>query len=237
MNNADAAEIPDGAGGPHVFVEDIDTPELSTSDHHHLSRVRRLRDGAPITIGDGAGKWRSAAFALMPEPTGPVVMVDRPTPTITVVMAPVKADRTSFAVQKLTEVGVDRIVFVHCARSVVRWDGSKAKKIVARLQLVARSAAEQSRQVWIPEIEGPFVLDDVLARDGVAVAERGGSVVNLSHPTMIIGPEGGWDKEEIGPTVPTVSLGPSVLRAETAAITAGVLLTALRTGLVRGHAE
>lgn len=220
-----------------MFVDDVDAPILADDDRHHLARVRRIRDGAPITICDGAGRWRPARFGDDIELEGEVVVVRRPQPSITIAMAAVKADRTSYAVQKLTEIGVDRIVILHTERSVVRWEGAKSAKSLHRLQTIARSAAEQSRQVWIPLVEGPFSLADIAAEAGVAIAERGGSVVNLSTPTLLVGPEGGWTQGELEADVPRVSLGPGVLRAETAAVAAGVLLTALRTGLVRGHAE
>ena len=63
-----SGQLPDGTGGPHAFVEDLDAPVLSDDDHHHLARVRRIREGAPMTIGDGRGGWRNATFAVEPEP-------------------------------------------------------------------------------------------------------------------------------------------------------------------------
>lgn len=228
---------PGGEGGPHVFVDDVEAPVLADDDRHHLARVRRIRNGDAITICDGAGLWRRARFGDDIDIDGEVVAVARTEPLITIAMAAVKTDRTSFAVQKLTELGVDRILILHTARSVVRWEGVKGERALTRLRAITRSAAEQSRQVWIPEVAGPISVADVAAEPGVAVAERDGSVLKLSTPTMLVGPEGGWESAELNNSVPRISLGPAVLRAETAAITAGVLLTALRSGLVRGHAE
>ena len=70
--------------GPLVFVADLAAPELGPEDRHHLERVLRLRPGAPLTVGDGAGGWRPAAFGPALEPTGPVVRTARPEPTLTV---------------------------------------------------------------------------------------------------------------------------------------------------------
>jgi 16S rRNA (uracil1498-N3)-methyltransferase len=71
---------------------------------------------------------------------------------------------------------------------------------------------------------------------GVAVADRTGSPPSLDHPTVLIGPEGGWAPEERaaaeGAGLPIVGVGAHVLRAETAAVTVGALLTGLRAGIV-----
>lgn len=229
--------LPDGRGGPHVFVDDIDRPVISEEDYHHLSKVRRVRLGETLTICDGAGRWCPARFGSAPEVTGSIVSVDRSPPRITIAMSPVKGDRTATAVQMLTEIGVDRIVLVSTARSVVRWDEERGHKAIARLAAVARSAAQQSRQVWLPVVEGPVSVSRLLAEQAVAVAEQGASAPSLLHPTVIIGPEGGWENAEIGPQIPRVGLGSAVLRAETAAVAAGALLASLREGLVRSHLE
>jgi 16S rRNA (uracil1498-N3)-methyltransferase len=66
----------------------------------------------------------------------------------------------------------------------------------------------------------------------VALADPGGAPLTLSTPTVLVGPEGGWTDEELAAVPCHVGLGPHVLRAETAAVAAGVLLAALRAGLV-----
>ncbi len=63
---------------------------------------------------------------------------------------------------------------------------------------------------------------------GVALAEPGGEAVSLEFPTVLIGPEGGWDPTELGAGLPLVGLGPLILRAETAALTTAALLGSLR---------
>jgi 16S rRNA (uracil1498-N3)-methyltransferase len=228
---------PDGSGGPHVFVDDLGAAVLSDDDYHHLSRVRRLRDGSPITVCDGRGSWMAAALARAPEATGEVCFVAAPTAPISVGFVAVQGDRTSWAVQKLTEIGVDRIVLLSSSRSVVRWSGERGDKAARKLEAVARSAAEQSRRVHLPVIEPPRPAVELMAAPGVATAQWGGAPPSMTHPTILIGPEGGWDPSELEAAQTTVDLGPGVLRAETAAVVAGTLLQAIRTGLVRGHAE
>ncbi len=73
----------------------------------------------------------------------------------TIAVAIPKHDRPEWLVQKPTELGVDRIVFLHAERSVVRWDGDRAERHLARLAAVAVEALMQSRRVWLPEIVGP----------------------------------------------------------------------------------
>ncbi|HRW39607.1 MAG: 16S rRNA (uracil(1498)-N(3))-methyltransferase [Acidimicrobiales bacterium] len=228
--------LPDGAvpsdGGPLAFVDDLDRPVLADDDHHHLARVRRVRDGEALVLADGRGSWRPARMAgATPEPVGEVVVAAPPAPAIGVGFALVKGSKPELAVQKLTELGVDRIVPFAAARSVVRWDAAKAAAAQVRLAKVAREAAAQSRRPWLPEVAEVATFAVAAAEPGAALAERGGEPVGLHHPFVLVGPEGGWSDDERDGR-PHVALGPGVLRAETAAIVAGALLVALRAGVV-----
>ncbi|MCB0977444.1 MAG: 16S rRNA (uracil(1498)-N(3))-methyltransferase [Acidimicrobiales bacterium] len=221
-------------GGPLVFVEDLSAPLLAPEDHHHLARVRRTRDGDPMVLGDGAGSWvRARMRGDTPEVVEEPVVAERSVPAVAVGFGLSKGAKPEWCVQKLTELGVDRIVPFAAGRSVVRWDASRSESATARLAKVAREAAMQSRSPWVPVVEAVTDWTDVAGREGACRAERGGAPPSLSHPLVLVGPEGGWTEEESRAPIPEVSLGQSVLRAETAAITAGVVLTALRAGLVR----
>jgi 16S rRNA (uracil1498-N3)-methyltransferase len=223
--------IPSG-GGPLAYVADLDHPTLDAEDHHHLARVRRVRDGDALVLGDGRGRWRPARMAgQAPEPDGEVVEVPRPEPSVGVGFALVKGTKPELVVQKLTELGVDRIVPFTAARSVVRWDETKAAAAHERLRKVAREAAMQSRQAWLPEVSPVTGFASIASEPGAVLAERDGSPLTLARPLVLIGPEGGWDDEE-RTALDHVAIGTGVLRAETAAIVAGSLLVALRAGLV-----
>ena len=222
-----------GRGGPHVFVVDLSTPTLDEHDRHHLGRVLRLRDGDDLTLGNGAGRWCRAVYRIGgdPEPVGDVVAVPTPDPAVVVGFALIKGGRPEMVIQKLTELGVDRILPLSADRSVVQWDEAKASKQVERFRRVAREAAMQSRRAWLPTVEEMAAARDVQPAAGVVLAEPGGDPIDGSVRVLLVGPEGGWtDEELIGHS--TVGLGPTVLRAETAAIAAGTLLTALRDGRV-----
>ena len=222
-----------GRGGPHVFVVDLSTPTLDEDDRHHLGRVLRLRDGDDLILGDGAGRRCRAVYRVSddPELVGDVVAVPASDPAVAVGFALIKGGRPEMVVQKLTELGVDRILPLSADRSVVQWDEAKASTQVERFRRVAREAAMQSRRAWLPIVEEMAVAREVQPAAGVVLAEPGGDPIDRSVRVLLVGPEGGWTDEELI-RHPTVGLGPTVLRAETAAISAGTLLTALRDGRV-----
>lgn len=218
----------------HVFVDQLETPSLSDTDEHHLSRVLRLRDGESVTASDGRGGWRSCVWADGTlRASGDVVTVAAPPQRIGVAFVPVKGDRNEWSVQKLTEIGVDDIILLAPTRhSVVRW--SDADKQLRKLRVVAREAAMQSRRVWLPAVSGLVSLLDALAMPGAAVADPAASPAapNLASPALIVvGPEGGFDDDEIPANVPRVSLGDTILRAETATLVAATLLAARRSAV------
>lgn len=220
-------------GGPFVLVADLDHPILSADDHHHLARVRRVHDGAPIVIGDGVGGWRRAVMhGLRPDPSTAATIVVRPEPAVALAFALVKGSKPELVVQKLTELGIDDIWPFTAARSVVRWDEGRAVGAQIRLAKVAREAAMQSRRAWLATVHPVASFASVASLPGASRADRYGGPVTLAHPLVLIGPEGGWSDEERKVVLPTVGLGSHVLRSETAAIAAATLLGALRAGLV-----
>ncbi|MFN2607709.1 MAG: 16S rRNA (uracil(1498)-N(3))-methyltransferase [Acidimicrobiales bacterium] len=238
------AAVPGAAA--HVFVADVAEPELDDSDRHHLERVLRLRRGDVVTAGDGQGRWRVCRVSAGPgaglgaglEAESDVVAEPRPSPDVTVAFSPTKGDRPEWAVQKLTELGVDRVVVFSAARSVVRWEGDRGRRAVERLRRVARAAAMQSRRAWLPVVEGPSGFAEVAARPGAALADAGGQPPWLAPGPVLVGPEGGWSPDEAAREgLAHMALGPHVLRAETAAVTVAALLGGLRAGLVAPAGE
>ncbi len=228
-----------------VFVDDLDDLAVEAEDRRHLLDVLRLRPGEVVVACDGRGRWRPCHLApatlrgdttpTLLEPVGPVSTSPPAVPAVTVAFVPVKGDKPEWAVQKLTELGVDRIVVLGSVRSVVRWEGDRQVRALERLRRVARHAAAQSRRAYLPEISGVTGLDDLaalLSPVPLALAHPGGSPPTTALPAVAVGPEGGWDPSETGPDRPLVGLGPHVLRAETATVAAGLLLCALRSGLV-----
>jgi 16S rRNA (uracil1498-N3)-methyltransferase len=211
----------------HVLVGDVDAPVIDDASSHHVFRVLRVRDGDSITITDGQGRWRpcrASATALVP--VGEASGVAARSQPCTVAFAIPKSDRPEWIVQKLTELGVDRIVLLHAERSVVRWDADRAERHLSKLRRVAVEALQQSRGVWLPSIMGPIPAREVLPE--LVVAEPGGRSIASGDRRVAIGPEGGWSDEELALATDRVTLGDRVLRVETAALTAGVRLVANR---------
>jgi 16S rRNA (uracil1498-N3)-methyltransferase len=218
----------------HAFVDDLAAPVLAPDDRHHLERVLRIRTGAPITVSDGHGRWRLVRFGPDLEPLGPTELDPAPQPPITIGFALVKGERPELIVQKLTELGVDRVAPFVADRCVVRWDTGRAARHHARLVRIAREAAMQSRRTRLPEIEPLTTFAHLAARPCAALATSGGDAPGLDRPIVLIGPEGGWSPAERARGLPEVGLSPLVLRAETAAIAAGAILAAMRCNL---HAD
>ena len=219
-------------------MADLDAPEPHEEDLHHLVRVLRLRDGEVVGLSDGQGGWRLARLSVGParqkanlEVTGELVRDPRPAPLITIGLALPKGERADWAVQKLTELGVDAIVVLDARRSVVRWEGDRAEKGLARLSRIARQAAAQSRRTRLPALSGPLPVAGFPTAT-TAAAEPGSALgPDLERPTVLVGPEGGWAESEVPSEMARIGLGPGVLRTETAALAAAVLLVGLRSGL------
>lgn len=224
--NGDAGAVLRRAAA-HVLVDDVDQPALTDAAAHHVFRVLRVGDGELVTVTDGAGRWRACrAAGGGVEADGDVQVTARPSPALTIAVAIPKQDRPEWIVQKLTELGVDAIVFCHAERSVARWDRERAPKHLAKLRSTAVAALEQSRSVWLPEVSGPRSVGELLP--GAAAAEPGGRPLGVTDHVVAIGPEGGWSPDELRRAGSTVSLGDTVLRVETACLAAASRMVAMR---------
>jgi len=240
------AEWPASVGAAaQVFVYDLESLALSDADLHHLDKVLRLRSGELVVSADGNGRWRRSrlvrtrdganASGVHLEVDGAIVVSDPPRPKVTVGLVATKGSRPDWAVQKLTEVGVDRIAILRSERAVVQWDGERGTRAVERLRRVAREAAAQSRRTYLPDVTGVQSVRELaaeLAPVSLGLAHLGGDPPDLAVPAIAVGPEGGWAESELVAAGPLVGLGPTVLRGETAAVAAGVMMCALRNHVV-----
>jgi 16S rRNA (uracil1498-N3)-methyltransferase len=200
--------------------------ELDEDAEHHLRRVLRLRDGEVVSVTDGAGRWRLAVAvvdgpSLRLSPDGDVVVEPAPSAPLTIAVAMPKGDRLDWLVQKSTELGADRLVLLHADRSVVRWKPERARTQRERLQRISDEACRQSRRVRRVVIEGPVDAGQVL--DRFVVAEPGGRPLGPTDRSVAVGPEGGWSPEELELAPDRVSLGPNILRTETAVVAIAAL--------------
>ncbi len=203
-------------------VDDPVAPALSRDDDHHLRAVLRAAPGETVVVTDGLGAWALAEV----QSSGlrrltPVERDPEPEPR-TLYLAPLKGDRSEWAVVKATELGVATIVPLLSARVAVRFRAEARAKILARWRRLAHEASAQSRRVHYPTIGEPVTPREVPGH--VGVADFGGDARWSGVNAVAIGPEGGWDDGEWGEDRHRLSLGPTVLRAETAAIAAATLL-------------
>lgn len=199
---------------------------LDSDTEHHLRRVLRLRDGERVSVTDGAGRWLLASVrldgsSLQLEPTSEVVVEAASSDPFTIAVAMPKGDRLDWLVQKVTELGVDRIALLHADRSVVRWKPDRVESQLARLRRIADEACRQSRRVWRVDIDAPVDASTLLT--GMVVAEPGGRRIGPHDRSVAIGPEGGWSQDELEVAADRVSLGANILRTETAAVAVSAL--------------
>ncbi len=228
----------------HVLVPElVPALEIAGDDGHHLERVRRVRVGERVTAADGVGHWRlyevgAAAHAKISlVSVGEVIREPVLDPPLAVAFALTKREKPEVVVQKLTELGVDRILPVLTARSVVQWDDRKSDAALARWNRVVREAAMQCRRARLPVLEPVAPFASLAGTPGLVLADRGPGVPPVPGAegwTVLVGPEGGFAADELdalaaaGP-LGLLSVGPHVLRAETAAIAAAAVLAARRT--------
>jgi 16S rRNA (uracil1498-N3)-methyltransferase len=237
--------------GPPVFLVDpgglaARSVTLSGTEGHHAAAVRRLRVGERADVSDGAGTLASCVVASVGKDTvgltvQSVAEVPPAQPRITVVQALPKGDRGELAVEMMTEVGVDTIVAWQAERSVTRWQGERGKRALAKWRGTAREASKQSRRAWIPAVDGPAGLSDVLGLSGggacLVVLEASAAVPlsRLALPrsgsiVLVVGPEGGispGERAALGAAgALEARLGPTVLRTSTAGAAAASVLMA-----------
>jgi 16S rRNA (uracil1498-N3)-methyltransferase len=227
------------------------TASLTGDQASHLIRVLRAQAGMEFDIVAGDRVWHgviagisgdSVRFNLIAE-----VEADLALPLM-LLLSIFKFDRMEWAIEKATELGVERIVPVIARRSDKHLAQS-AQNRVERWRRIAREAAQQSRRSDLPVIEDAIALKTAARREGEAVrlllAEQertrtlrraveealAAAGDDLPAIRVAVGPEGGWVAEEEAlfdsEGWKPVSLGPRILRAETAAITAMAVVAAL----------
>lgn len=209
---------------------------------HYLGSVMRRAVGDAVLLFNGSdGEWLARIGALRKDKGHFIVEAQtRPQaaePDLWLVFALLKRDATDLVVEKATELGASRILPVFSERT------NAARVNEERLAAIAAEAAEQCERLSVPEIAAPQSLAALLAawpagRRLVVAAERSDAPPIRPMPgpcALIIGPEGGFTPLELdllgrNPLVNKASLGPRILRAETAAIVGLALLQAPQDG-------
>ena len=215
----------------------------------HAANVRRIRPGEELDLGDGDGTVAHCVVEDVGKGRLTAKVLDRttvplPSPSVTVVQALPKSDRSELAIELATEAGADAFVAWQASRCVARWESAaKVDKGLRRWGAVARSAARQSRRPYIPSVSGVVstaelaqrVRDDgattLVLHESATVKLTELSVAQPDSLLLIVGPEGGIADDEISALsdagATAVRLGPTVLRTSTAAAVALGTLGAL----------
>jgi len=233
----------------HVPVLSPGVLRLPGPEGSHAGRSRRLSVGDYVVLFDGrgheaAGRIVSAARSGVEVEIGSAVFRARPTPALTLAAALPKGPRQDLLVEKCTELGVAAIWPLLTERTIARGSGHKRDK----WRRTTTEAAKQSGQCWLPELAEPRRLSEVvgdlghfecgLAASGAGV---GRSITDLAAELSkarsilaFVGPEGGWTDSEMGSLLAAgaqpVSLGPNILRIETAAVALVAVIHALAGG-------
>jgi 16S rRNA (uracil1498-N3)-methyltransferase len=209
-------------------------------EHHHLARVLRARPGDAITLFDGAGAELEArvvrvgrdqtelAPAAARRPGGREAVAPAAAPLVLLTAVP-RGGRMDFLVQKCSELGVSRIVPIIAARSVARPEADRR----ARWEKIAREAARQCGRADVPVVAAPSALAAALSSADLPARRVALSPAPDARPlrallpdraptALLVGPEGGLAADEVAAAAAAgfvpASLGPLILRVETAAV-------------------
>ena len=207
--------------------------EVDAAQANYLGNVLRLKEGAELLLFDGvSGEWLARVAEAAKRRM--ILAVERRTrepetvPDVWLAFAPIKRAQTDWLVEKATEFGVARLIPVITQRTIVE------RVKLDRLEAIAIEAAEQCGRTMLPAIAEPLPLARFLAqrepgRTLYFADEHGGAPVAdafaIGPACILTGPEGGFTDEErtairsATSTIP-ISLGPRILRAETAALAA-----------------
>lgn len=213
---------------------------LSSGDAHYLRVVLRLAPGAEIEVFDGQGGVYPARLGAEGAPITLGERREAPSPPtkIHLAFALARGERCDLVVQKSTELGVARLTPFEAARGMVRLDPSRAAGRAQRWRRIAEEAARQCGRADVPSVDLPATLDDILTGSPAGFSktllfegcgEPFADVVDRRAPghLFVVGPEGGFADQEVelclraGARLAT--LGPRILRFETAAIVAVAL--------------
>lgn len=225
----------------HTFY--VDDLALSQEDARHAYRVLRIRPGDEVCAVSNGARWRARILEITEKGGRVELMEEMPSNEsplrITVYQGLPKAEKLEFLAQKLTELGVARLVPVRMERSVAKADGDRRGE---RLSRIAREAVKQCHRARSMEIAAPMSWKEALAdmagralmivpwenADSVKMSDLKAEYPSVSDIGILIGPEGGIADGEIDECAAhAVTLGPRILRAETAAVTAAALAMAL----------
>lgn len=226
-----------------VALQAPSTLELPDRTYHHAIQVLRLKVGEPLILFNGQTATDYLAVLETITKRSALVRIEsytaiqRESPfALTLALAIIKPDKMDFALQKAVELGVTAVQPLLTERSVIRVLKDKQDKKLQHWEGILIAACEQSGRTQIPELKQPLTLEEYLNQPALGTriilsptAQQAlGNTLKTAGIEMMIGPEGGFTEEEleqcIHAEVQAFSLGPRILRAETACMSALTLL-------------
>lgn len=226
---------------PRVFVSGANSSapiELPSGELNKFRKVLRLKLGDQIVVLPNDG---SAIRCKLGEKQAIPISVEYPSTEpalhVTLIQALPKGDKLETVLRMGTEIGVSKFVVFPAMRSIVNWEPKKIKEKFRRLEAICREAAEQSYRCLVPQVawEGSFesvlksypnalVLSE-LESETTSLASRLSNPLFSNKVSFVVGPEGGWAPKEVNLIGERgVTLGPRVLRTDTAGLAAASLV-------------
>jgi 16S rRNA (uracil1498-N3)-methyltransferase len=227
---------------PHAWLEG--------AEHHHLCQVLRARKGKKVWLIDEPGNRYLAEVVTAGKDRTKLLLIEKRDPEdasvrICLAQATLKSKKMDFIVQKATELGVSVFIPMETERSIIRIKDRAGAK-VDRWRSIIREAGKQSRRSRLPDVLPPrpfsaiiseskdskkFILSEdqgIYLRD-ILIRRPESRGMDVPSVLLLVGPEGGWSPAELKAAhdcgFESVSLGPRVLRAETAALAALALIS------------
>jgi 16S rRNA (uracil1498-N3)-methyltransferase len=225
------------------FVDEVRNgqAELNGEDAKHLTRVLRVEAGQRFEISDNRNVYLAEIETARKERvifrTIEQLEAKPASRRLILCAALTKFDRFEWMIEKATELGVAEIVPVEAVRSERGLERAAVKR-VERWRRIALESSQQARRAFLPVVREPVTFEEALAADAdqrYALDETpGGPRLGREEPkaaAILVGPEGGWTEDERTAFTAAgwtpVSLGPLILRAETAAIAALAIIGSL----------
>lgn len=228
---------------PRIYLDQLLTENknclLSDDAAHHVSKVLRMKAGQPLSLFNGRGGWFDAMITRIDKrsvevATGAHHPDESESPLeITLVQGVSRGERMDYTLQKAVELGVKKIAPVLCEYTNVKLDEDKKQKRHEHWRKIIINACEQCGRNRIPHLAVVTDLEDWLEadRNGLKLILHPGTSVRLSelpdttmNLTLLAGPEGGFSEHEVANALKqgyqTLTLGPRILRTETAALAA-----------------
>jgi 16S rRNA (uracil1498-N3)-methyltransferase len=231
-----------------AYCENLRSDQITVSDAeaHHLIHVLRFRVGSELTLFDGQGTEATAKVVSLTRRDLTCSILSRTLhvrpsrPELIVIAAPPKADRLKWMVEKLTEVGVDRLVLLNTSRTVTTPGETRLDKIHSTMI----AACKQCRRPFLMELSPLQSIETILSElksgkpspliciahpgAGLTLDDAPGPALQTAPAAIMIGPEGGFTDDEVQQAIASgavaVSWPNTILRIETAAVVFATLL-------------